>query len=91
MSGFRIYIVYPVVVDSLSATRKDVTRLTIGEVFAKFWPLIAIQLVLMVAALLDIRKRRVFKGLPKTAWIVIVIVGQTLGPLAYFLWGRGEE
>lgn len=65
--------------------------MTILEALSKFWPLIAVQLVLMVAALNDIRKRRAFRGLPKGAWIAIVIVGQTIGPLAYFLWGRGEE
>ena len=70
---------------------KGVGNVTIGEALAKFWPLIIIQLALMVMALLDIRKRKIFRGLPKAAWIVIVIIVQTLGPIAYFLLGRGEE
>ena len=44
-----------------------------------------------VVALLDLRKRKVVKHLPRTAWIVIIIIGEMLGPILYFALGRGEE
>lgn len=62
-----------------------------AEILSKLWPLVVLQVLLMVAALLDIRKRRTFRCLPRGAWIIIVILIQTLGPIAYFTLGRGEE
>jgi len=53
-------------------------------------PLILIQLVLMIAALLDIRRREKVRG-PKWLWILIVIFGEMIGPIVYFAAGREEE
>jgi DMSO reductase anchor subunit len=53
-------------------------------------PLIAIQLVLMIAALLDIRRREKLRG-PKWLWVLIIIFGEMIGPIAYFAAGRKEE
>ena len=63
----------------------------IGEILLMFWPLLVLQLILAIAALLDIRKRKTVKHLPRVAWIVIIIVGEMLGPILYFAVGRGEE
>jgi hypothetical protein len=48
----------------------------------------AIQLVLLLAALLDIRKRAAgeLRG-SKGMWVAISFVN-FIGPIAYFLWGR---
>lgn len=61
------------------------------EILAKFWPLFALQLVLMVVALIDLSRRSIVKHLPRVAWIVIIVLGECLGPLLYFAVGRGEE
>jgi len=61
------------------------------SILVKFWPLLALQLVLMVAGLVDISRRRVVKHLPKAAWVVIIVLGEALGPILYFVLGRGEE
>ncbi len=61
------------------------------EALAKFWPLLALQLVLMVAGLIDISRRKIVKHLPRAAWYVIIILGEAIGPILYFAIGRGEE
>jgi len=53
-------------------------------------PLVVIQLGLMVAALADLIRRQATRG-PKWAWAIAVVAFSMLGPLAYFLFGRGEE
>lgn len=53
-------------------------------------PLIIIQLGLMVVALLDLARREHTRG-PKWLWAVIIIFGELIGPLAYFLFGRSDE
>jgi hypothetical protein len=52
-------------------------------------PIIVIQLILMVVALLDLSKRERTKG-PKWMWALIIILGELLGPILYFVLGREE-
>jgi len=63
----------------------------VTEMLARFWPLLVLQLALMVVALADISRRKATKYLPKVAWVIVIVLAQTLGPIAYFLLGRGEE
>ncbi|MEW5935592.1 MAG: PLD nuclease N-terminal domain-containing protein [Bacillota bacterium] len=65
--------------------------MTVAEVLARFWPLLVLQLALLVAGLVDISRRKATKYLPRLAWVVIIVLVGTLGPIAYFLLGRGEE
>lgn len=65
--------------------------MTLRGVLVRFWPLLALQLVLMIAGLLDISRRKVVKYLPRAAWVVIIILGEAIGPVLYFAVGRGEE
>jgi len=53
-------------------------------------PLVLIQLVLMVTALLDLYKREKTRG-PKWLWVIIIIFGELIGPIVYFTVGRLEE
>jgi DMSO reductase anchor subunit len=53
-------------------------------------PLVIIQLVLMAAALLDLRGREKTRG-PKWMWALIIIFGELVGPIVYFAAGRLEE
>lgn len=50
-------------------------------------PLIVIQFVLMIMALIDIKRIHATNG-PKWAWILVVIVVNTIGPIVYFIFGR---
>jgi len=53
-------------------------------------PLVIIQLVLMAAALLDLRRQEKTRG-PKWMWILIIIFGELIGPIVYFAAGRLDE
>jgi DMSO reductase anchor subunit len=53
-------------------------------------PLIILQLVLMIAALVDILRREKTRG-PKWLWIVVVVLGEMIGPILYFVLGREED
>jgi hypothetical protein len=53
-------------------------------------PLIVVQLGLLVAALVDLIRRQSTRG-PKWAWGIAIVAVSILGPLAYFIFGRGEE
>jgi len=55
-------------------------------------PLVLLQLVLMVLALRDLlRPERRVKGSSKLVWGVIIVLGELLGPLVYFVFGRQEQ
>jgi hypothetical protein len=53
-------------------------------------PLILIQLALMVFALIDLSKREKTRG-PKWMWLLIIVFGELVGPIVYFIVGRPEE
>ena len=53
-------------------------------------PLIVIQLALMIVALVDILKREKTRG-PKWLWVLIVVFGEMIGPILYFVVGREES
>lgn len=52
-------------------------------------PLIVIQFILMVVALLDLRKQVETNG-PKIVWLFVIILGNTIGPIIYFIFGRKD-
>ncbi len=53
-------------------------------------PVILIQLGLMVFALIDLARRPAANG-PRWLWAIIIIFVNIIGPIVYFLIGRGEE
>jgi drug/metabolite transporter (DMT)-like permease len=53
-------------------------------------PLLAIQLVLVVVALLDLRKQPRIRG-PWWLWVLVILFVNTIGPILYFVIGREEE
>lgn len=66
------------------------------EVFSKIsqWlplliPILLLQLGLMIAALIDLAKRERTRG-PKWMWVIIIILGELIGPIVYFVVGREE-
>lgn len=50
-------------------------------------PLILIQLILMIIALIDIRRVQATNG-PKWMWVLVVIFINMIGPIVYFIVGR---
>lgn len=52
-------------------------------------PLFIIQLILMVVALIDLKKIHATNG-PKWMWVLIILFVSTLGPIIYFIAGRKQ-
>ncbi len=52
-------------------------------------PIALLQLALMIAALLDLRKQPVTRG-PKWAWVLVIVLVNFIGPLLYFVLAREE-
>lgn len=53
-------------------------------------PLIAVQLILMIVALIDLSKIYGTNG-PKWLWAIIIIFGSMIGPIVYFIAGRRQS
>jgi len=53
-------------------------------------PVLLIQLILMVVALLDLIRREKTRG-PKWVWVLVILFVNLLGPILYFLFGRDNE
>ena len=53
-------------------------------------PIIVIQFGLMVYALLDLAHRERVKHLPKWLWLLIILLGELVGPLIYLVVGRED-
>ncbi len=62
----------------------------IRELLPLLIPIAVIQLGLMIAALVDLIRRRRTKG-PKWAWALVIVLVNLIGPILYFLLGREEE
>lgn len=54
-------------------------------------PVIIIELALAITALIHVLKHPVYRFGNKVMWIVIVLIVQIIGPVVYFVFGRGEE
>lgn len=52
-------------------------------------PIVLLQLILMIVALVDLARRERTRG-PKWLWAVIIILGELVGPIVYFIIGREE-
>ena len=61
------------------------------DIILAFWPLLVLQLGLAIWALVDLIRRKEVKSLSKPIWAVIIILVNLIGPIVYFIIGRGEE
>lgn len=52
-------------------------------------PILVLQLILMIAALVDLAKRERTRG-PKWMWVLIIVLGEFVGSILYFIIGRQE-
>lgn len=53
-------------------------------------PIIVIQLILLIIALIDLSKINQTNG-PKWLWAIIIIFVNILGPIIYFVFGRKQS
>lgn len=54
-------------------------------------PLIILQFILAITALVHVLKNPKYRFGNKIMWIVVVLFIQIIGPVVYFAFGRGDE
>ena len=54
-------------------------------------PLIILQVILLVVALLDLARRKHVTGGNKIIWVLVTVGIQIIGPVIYLIAGRKEE
>jgi drug/metabolite transporter (DMT)-like permease len=52
-------------------------------------PLLILQLILLVVALVDLIKRERTRG-PKWLWAILIVFGELIGPILYLVIGRED-
>jgi len=63
---------------------------TIKEMLPFLIPLIIIEIVLLVIALVDLVKRERVKGGNKLVWVLVIVLVNIIGPIIYLILGREE-
>lgn len=54
-------------------------------------PIVIVELVLMVTALVHVLTHKHYRFGNRIFWIIVVIILEIIGPILYFTIGRGEE
>lgn len=54
-------------------------------------PIIIIELALMITALIHVLKHPEYKFGNRPTWIAVVVLIQIIGPIIYFVFGRGDQ
>ncbi len=67
----------------------DLTMLK--EYFPFLIPLVILQLVLSITALIHVLRHPRYRFGNKVMWVLVVLFIQFIGPALYFTLGRGEE
>ena len=53
-------------------------------------PILIIQIGLQIYALIDLSRQEQVRG-SKLLWVLIIILGEIIGPIIYFIFARKEE
>ncbi len=65
------------------------------ELLKEYWmflvPLILLEFALMVTALIHVLRHSNYRFGSRAMWIPIVVFVQIIGPLVYFIFGRGVD
>ena len=65
------------------------------ETLQEYWPfllpLIIAQFGLMITALVHVLKHPTYKFGSRALWIPVVVLLQIIGPVIYFVFGRGDD
>lgn len=64
---------------------------TIIEYLPILIPYILIELILLIVALMHVLKHPHYRFGNKAMWVLIVLLIQIIGPIIYFVFGKGEE
>jgi hypothetical protein len=63
---------------------------TLTDHIAIIAPLLIIQAILIITALVSLIRTETTNG-PKWMWILIILFVSTIGPIAYFIFGRRND
>lgn len=63
----------------------------INEYLPILIPVIIVEWILAIIALVHVLKHPNYKFGNKVMWILIVLLIQIIGPVVYFVFGRGED
>ena len=61
----------------------------VSEFLPLIIPLVLLQLTLMIVALVDLIRREKTNG-PKWVWVLVIILGEIIGPVIYLIFGRKD-
>lgn len=61
-----------------------------GINWAVIAPILVLQAILMIAALIDLVRIESAKG-PKWCWVLVILFINIIGPIIYFLYGRRTD
>jgi hypothetical protein len=67
-----------------------VAGLSVGEWIAILLPLVAIELGLIIWAIVDLSRRQTVRGGSRLLWLLVILFFNGLGPIVYLAWGRNE-
>lgn len=67
------------------------TTAEILELLPFLIPIIIIELILMLTALVHVIRHKNYRFGNQVIWVIIVVCLQIIGPILYFTIGRGEE
>ena len=65
--------------------------MTLQEALPLIIPLVILELTLALVALVHVVKHPNYRFGNKAMWVVIVLFLQIIGPIVYFIFGRGRE
>lgn len=54
-------------------------------------PVVILEFVLLVIALIHVLRHKKYRVGNRILWVIVVCFIQIIGPVAYFIFGRGEE
>lgn len=64
---------------------------SVADIIRIAWPVIALQLIVQILAIIDIVRKKKTRNLSVPIWLIIVILGELVGAVVYFIIGRPEE
>jgi hypothetical protein len=63
---------------------------TLSKLIPLLIPILIIQIGLQIYALVDLGRQPTVRG-SKALWVVIIVLGEILGPIIYFIFAKREE
>jgi hypothetical protein len=60
------------------------------DLLKAIWPVIALNYIIVIWAVVDLVRRDSVKYMPKLLWGIVIVFVNMIGPIAYLVFGRGE-